>query len=205
MPSGFFKCKEGVEAYQAIGKEYDNTLDDIRYENILKTTRNSPHSNRNKKLVRVMVRLTADDGQEYIKYDLYELRYDAIGAWHEIYQPNVGLYPIPVTQPKMEYGPDGIVQEVVNGPIVRIDTGYSIPFTKENVEDIHKMCNDVSRADRTQYILKAGGKKVTVRRYEDFRDKSFEELETGKKSDGLETRKAEEVVLDHNTKRARSV
>jgi hypothetical protein len=184
MPSGFFKCQEGMDAYSAIGKEYDNTLDDIRYDNILKTTRNSPHTNKNKKLVRVMVRLVApEDGQEYIKYDLYELRYDAIGAWHEVYQPNVGLYPIPVTQPKIEYGPGGQVQEVVNGPIVRIDTGYSIPFTKESADDIHKMCNDISQRDRTQYLAKLGnGKRITCKNYTIFRDWTLEEIEAGKQT-----------------------
>ena len=182
MPSGFFKCQEGIDAYKAVGKEYDNTLDDTRYDNILKITQNSPHSTRNKKVVRVMVRLKGDnDGNEYIKYDLYELLYDAIGAWHEVYKPNVGLFPIPVTQPKMEYGPGGQVQEIVNGPIVNIDTGYSIPFNKEAADDIHnKMCNDVSRKDRTQYIVKLGnGRRIICNKYEDWRDRPFEELETG--------------------------
>jgi hypothetical protein len=197
MPSGFFKCQEGIDAYKTVGKPYDDTLDDIRYENILKITRNSPHSSKNKKIVRVMVRLVADDGQEYIKYDLYELLYDAIGAWHEVYQSNVGLYPIPVTQPKMEYGPGGQVQEVVNGPIVRIDTGYSIPFTKEAADDIHKMCNDISQRDRTQYLAKLGnGKRITCKNYAVFRDWTLEEIETGKINDNakLEKGKTEKVA-----------
>lgn len=190
MPSGFFKCQEGVDAYKAVGKEYDNTLDDIRYENILKITRNSPHSSRNKKLVRVMVRLMADDGKEYIKYDLYELLYDAIGAWHEVYEPNIGLYPIPITQPKIEYGPGGQVQEVVNGPIVNIETGYSIPFTKETADDIHKMCNDISRKDRTQYIAKlSSGKRVPCKNYEMFRDWTIEEIESGKQKTITDSKK----------------
>lgn len=181
MPSGFFKCQEGINAYREIGREYDNTLDDIRYENILKTTRNSPHSNRNKKIVRVMVRLIGDNGEEYIKYDLYELLYDSIGAWHEVYEPNIGLYPIPVAQPKIEYGPGGQVQEVVSGPIVRIDTGYSIPFTKENADKIHAMANDTSARGRTQYIVKGtDSRRYTCPNYLAWRDKSFEELQTGK-------------------------
>lgn len=181
MPSGFFKCQEGIDAYHAVGREYDNTLDDTRYEDILKKTANSPHSGRNKRVVRNMVRERADDGNEYIKYDLYELLYDAIGAWYEVYHPNVGTYPIPVTQPTLELGADMTTRSVVSGPIVRIDIGYSIPFTKENADKIHEMANDVSFRERTQYILKKGGaRRIDILRYEEFRDKSFEELETGK-------------------------
>ena len=179
MPSGYFKCKEGVEAYEAVGKPYDDTLDDIRYDKIIKQTRSSPHQSRNKKVVRNMVRLIADDGEEYIKYDLHETRYDTIGAWHEIYQPNVGTYPIPVTQPTIDYGPDGTARDVVNGPIVRIDTGYLIPFTKENVEKIHKMANDISHTGRTQYIAKKGGRRILLRSYSEFRDATFVEIESG--------------------------
>lgn len=177
MPNGFFKCPEGIAAYTAIGKEYDNTLDDTRYENILKITANSPHSGRNTKTATVMVRLLADDGNEYLKYDLHEIRYDSIGAFHEVYAPNIGTYPKPVTQPSIQLGADMTTHDVVNGPIVRIDTGFLIPFTAENVDNIHQMANM-----RTQYITKrqTGGQRFTVKKYEDFRDKPFVELETGK-------------------------
>lgn len=181
MTNGFFKCKEGIDAYRAVGKEYDDTLEDIRYERILKQTQNSPHSAKNKKAVRVMVRELADDGNEYLKYDLHEVRYDAIGAPHEIYRPNIGLYPIPVAQPTIDYGPDGTAREVVNGPIVNIETGYSIPFTKEAADKIHELCNDISNRERTQYLIKrSGGKRNPCRNYQDFRDRTFEELESGK-------------------------
>lgn len=180
MPSGFSKCQQGVEAYQRVGKPYDNTVDDTRYENILKKTQNSPHKSRNQRVVRVMVRELANDGKEYIKYDIQEVLYDAIGAFEEVYTPNIGLYPIPIVQPKLEYGSDMIAREVTDGPIVRIDTGYLYPFTKEKADEIHAMSNDISQTERTQYLIKrTGGKRITISNYLDFRDKTFDELETG--------------------------
>jgi hypothetical protein len=181
MPNGFFKCQEGIDAYRKVGKEYDNTLDDTRYDHILKVTVNSPHSGRNKQVVRVMVRELADDGNEYIKYDMHELLYDAIGAWHEVYKPNLGTYPIPFTQPQIEFGSDMTTKDVVNGPVIRIDTGYLIPFTKEAADKIHQQANDVSQRERTQYLIKRGGaRRITVPSYQVWRDKTFQELETGK-------------------------
>lgn len=207
MPNGFTRSKKGEEMYALIGREYENTMDDNDYAAFLKKTRNSPHSARNKKQVMVMVRLKADDGKEYLKYDLRETRYDAIGAECNEYLPNLGVYPIPIANPTLEIGENMTTQEVRTGPIIRYDIGYEIPFTAENVDKIHEMANDISYTQRTQYIVKAGGKKITVRRYEDFRDKPFEELETGVQQNtvGLEKRKTEEVVLDHNTKRTKSL
>lgn len=180
MPSGFTKCDEGVAAYNKVGKEYDDTLDDVRYETILKKTLNSPHTARNQKIVRVMVRELANDGNEYIKYDLHEIFYDAIGGFDETYRPNVGLYPIPVVQPKIDFGPDMTTRDIINGPIVRIDTGYLIPFTKENADKIHEMSNDISQTERTQYTIKrTGGKRWHCANYIMFRDMTFEDIEIG--------------------------
>jgi hypothetical protein len=180
MPSGFSKCEEGVEAYHKVGKEYDDTLDDVRYETILKKTVNSPHSKRNQKIVRVMVRELANDGNEYIKYDLQEILYDAIGGFEEVYRPNIGLFPIPVVQPKIDFGPDMTTRDIINGPIVRIDTGYLLPFTKENADKIHEMSNDISQTERTQYTIKrTGGKRWHCANYAMFRDMTFEDIELG--------------------------
>jgi len=180
MPNGFFKCQEGIDAYSAIGKEYDDTLDDTRYDHILKVTANSPHSARNRNVVRVMIRELADDGNQYIKYDIQETKYDAIGAYHGTYKPNVGTYPIPRTQPKIEFGADMTTKDIVNGPIIDIETGYLIPFTKEAADKIHAMADDASQRHRTQYTIKrTGGRRVACQNYLAWRDRTFEELEIG--------------------------
>lgn len=196
MPNGFTRSKKGEEMYELIGREYENTLDDNDYINFLKVTRNSGHSSRNKKQVMVMVRLKADDGNQYLKYDLRETRYDAIGAEHSEYLANIGVYPIPIANPRLEMGDDNVAKEVRTGPIIRYDIGYEIPFTPEAADKIHEQANDISYTQRTQYILKAGGKKITIKTYEDFRNRSFEELESGKFDNGknVETRPKKEIA-----------
>lgn len=181
MPNGFFRSTKGEEMYAKIGRPYENTLKDDQYAAFLKKTTNSPHSARNKKIVTHMIRERAEDGNEYLRYEISDTRYDGIGAEWTQYCPNQGIYPIPIAQPKIQFGENMTTQEVITGDIIRYDIGYEIPFTKEAVDKIHEMANDRLR-NRTEYVVSEykGGRRVTVPSYEDFRDKPFDELMSGK-------------------------
>lgn len=181
MPNGFFRSKKGEEEYAKINKPYENTLKDTQYAAFLKRTANSPHSGRNKKIVTAMIRERADDGNEYLRYELLDIRYDTIGAECREYCPNQGIYPIPIAQPKLVWNENMTVQEVVTEDITRYEIGYEIPFTGENADKIHEMAIDKAR-NRTAYFVSEykGGKSTTVPNYDAFRNKSFEELESGK-------------------------
>lgn len=167
--------------YQQIGRPYENTMKDDQYAAFLKKTTNSPHSARNKKVVTNMIRERADDGNEYLRYEISDTRYDAIGAEWTQYCPNQGVYPIPITQPKIQFGENMSTTEVLSGDIIRYDIGYEISFTKEHVDKIHEMANDRSR-NKTEYVVSEykGGRRITILSYEDFRDKPFDELMAGK-------------------------
>lgn len=181
MPNGFFRSAKGEEMYALIHREYENTLKDNQYAAFLRRTANSPHSGRNKKVVTAMVRELAEDGNEYLRYEIADTRYDAIGAEWTQYCPNQGVYPIPITQPKIVFGDNMTTQEIISGDIIRYDIGYEIPFTKENADSIHKLAVDKSRNNRTQYLVSEykGGQRFTIVSYEDFRDQAFEDLMTG--------------------------
>lgn len=181
MPNGFFRSTKGEEMYEKINKPYENTMKDDQYAAFLKKTANSPHSARNRKIVTAMIREKADDGNEYLRYELSETRYDAIGAEWTQYCPNQGIYPIPITQPKIVFGENMTTQEVVSGDIIRYDIGYEIPFTVEAADKLHEMANDRARSNRTQYLVSEykEGKRFTIMSYEDFRDKPFEDLMNG--------------------------
>ena len=181
MPNGFFRSTKGEMEYAKINKPYENTMKDDQYAAFLKKTASSPHSNRNKKVVTAMIRERADDGNIYLRYELMDTRYDAIGAEWSQYCPNQGIYPIPIAQPKIVFGENMTSQEIVTGDIIRYEIGYEIPFTAEAADQIHEMANDKSRANRTQYLVSEykGGKRFTIVSYEAFRDKPFEELISG--------------------------
>lgn len=179
--------------YALINKPYENTLKDDQYAAFLKKTANSPHSARNKRVVTTMIRELGEDGNEYLRYELLDTRYDAIGAEYSQYCPNQGVYPIPKAQPKIQFGENMTSSEVVTGDIIRYEIGYEIPFTPENADKIHEMANERSRSSRTMYAVSEykGGKRITVSTYEDFRNKSFDTLFNGKQ---VEQGKKEKIV-----------
>ena len=194
MPNGFFRTDEGVREYQKIGKEYPNTLTDEDYIKFQKRTANSPHSGRNKKEITRMIRELADDGNEYLIWDMREIKYTPLGAEDEFYCPGLGKYPIPITRPQIVFGDNMQTQEVVSGNVVRDDVGYSMPFTKENADELHKFALDYKQQGRTRYVIRrVGGRRISVSNYEDFRDGNFDELE---KYGTLE----EKVTLDISAK-----
>ena len=190
MPNGFFRSPKGEAEYAKIGKEYENTLKDNQYAEFLRKTANSPHSARNKQVVTLMIREKGEGDMEYLRYELLDTRYDAIGAEFSEYCPNQGIYPIPIAQPKLEMGANMTTREVVLGDIIRYELAYEYPFTAENADNIHKMAVDTGR-NRTQYCVSEykGGKRVTVANYEDFRNKSFDELFNGTSSKTSKTNK----------------
>jgi hypothetical protein len=198
MPNGFFRSKKGEEMYALINKQYENTLKDDQYAEFLRRTAHSPHSARNKKVVTAMIRELGEDGNEYLRYELWDTRYDAIGAEFTEYCPHQGIYPIPVAQPRIEIGENMSTREVVSGDIIRYEIGYEIPFTPEAADKIHEMVNERSRSTRTSYLVSEykGGKRITVISYEDFRNKPFDVLFNGK----VEVQgKKKEIVSAPNT------
>ncbi len=71
MPSGFNKSDEGTKAYQDIGRAYDLTLADEHHERFLKQTQASQHSGKAKTEIIKIRRVMADDGKEYLVYDVH--------------------------------------------------------------------------------------------------------------------------------------
>lgn len=178
MPNGFWRSEKGVEEYRKIGLDYPNTVTDDNYALFLKRNANSPHSSRNRRELRQLIRELANDGNQYLLYDMYEVMYSPLGGEDEFYCPGQGIYPIPVARPKIEIGPDMVTTDIVTGEIKRIDIGYELSFTKENCEMLHKYANDKSQQGGTQYILRrVGGREYRILTYESLRDNLFEELE----------------------------
>jgi hypothetical protein len=59
------------------------------------------------------------------------------------------------------------------------DIKYSIPFTKQNLEELHKKCNDKAAriTERTKYsVWPEGGTKISVESYHDFANLDFQTL-----------------------------
>jgi hypothetical protein len=68
-------------------------------------------------------------------------------------------------------------QEVVTAG--RREPKYSIPFTKEKLEELHQKCNDKAAriGERTKYsVWPEAGTRISVEKYEDFLNAKFADL-----------------------------
>ena len=116
----------------------------------------------------------SQDGPEYIVYSQTEYRLDKALNVKHWFLPNIGLYPIPKGRYEIEHLDFGKQRRVFK-ELMGIDTGYSIPFSKENMDKIHDL--GLNKEGKTQYIVEVpNGLKFSVATYEDLRNGDFDEL-----------------------------
>jgi hypothetical protein len=159
LVTNLYKSPEGIEAYKRINYPYPFWAFDQAYENFMRVTRESPEELNQRHIYR-MVRVqssfinedqngdfhdedeaAATEGEdklrEYIVYDMIERRLDSINNELSFYRSNLGLYYIPVPQWNVRRDAEGFAHKFISG-IANKNIGFSIPFTKKNVERLRK-------------------------------------------------------------------
>jgi hypothetical protein len=132
----YYWSKEGEEAWKEIGLQYPKTVFDINYEQYLAKTKHSPEE-LNLAMIKNLRRVLVGGEKEFLVHDFYELRCDNLGNEKHHYKSNCGMYSIPIPQYRMVEDAEGYKEKKAVGT-VGVRTGYSIPFTKENVEKLVK-------------------------------------------------------------------
>jgi hypothetical protein len=187
MVAGFLKSEEGVREYKKIGLTYPDHIQDELYEDWLKQTQgyskevSQYYGRRKEKEVHVItrVRTKEDDGnnnnkKEYLTYQFMHYRLDPAANMTHRYKSEVGTYPIPIPHYKFSQMNFGKMEKTVD-EVVSIEKGYSIPFTKKNLEKIYDI--GLQHEGKVQYLLQLHNDLSShVKSYEDFRDGVFEEL-----------------------------
>lgn len=174
------KSKEGVAEYEKLDPPYNfypDTPEDIAKEKYMQMTARSPTEDR---FITVLKRIMAADGNEYLVYGQILERQDGIGNVHPWDNDTTeGAYQKPIPLKELKYDENNNPVRRTKS-IRRVDTGYSIPFTKENCENLHKDCNDNANAPqpKTQYYVEKwnDNKTVTVLTYDDFLNGEFDDL-----------------------------
>jgi len=178
MVWGFTKSPEGVATYSKLGLAYDDELFDGLYEKWLHETSAEEdlpkYSHHKPKEVTMIKRVRTGDNKEYLVYSLVEYRVDSALNVKHWWLPNIGKYPIPIPRYEtttISFGKqDRRIAEVQN-----IDTGYSIPFTKKNLEKIRDI--GLKYNGKVQYMVETSkGIKMSVATYHDLAEGDFEEL-----------------------------
>jgi hypothetical protein len=181
MVSDFIKSPEGIAEYEKIGQAYPMEFLEEHYENdFLKNTTNDPkllaeHGGGRKPVeVANMFRKKTREGGEYIYYGQTEYRLDKALNLKHWFTSRIGMYPIPRGRYEMVHRDFGQVERVLR-EVEGVDTGYSIPFTKENLDKIRDL--GLQHEGKTTYYVEAiNGLKFSVATYEDLRNGDFDEL-----------------------------
>jgi hypothetical protein len=181
MVHDFIKSPEGIAEYEKIGQSYPSELMDDLYEtDFLKDTTADPkllaeHGEGHKPIeVLNIFRKKTREGKQYIYYGQTEYRLDkALNLKH--WSPSrLGQYPIPRGRYEIVHKDFGETERVLR-EILHVDTGYSIPFTPENLDKIRDL--GLNKDGKTGYYLEAeNGIILFVATYNDLRNGDFDEL-----------------------------
>lgn len=199
----YWKSQEGLKEYQKIGVPYPTTEWDKDYDRFIEKTGGTAEGVKEKTEIKRITRVQASDEKEYIIYDENKVRYDGLDNADRRFRENIGTYPIPQGKKEVYYDENNI-QKTRTTNINNVETGYSIPFTKQKLEELHKNAADkvAQRTGKTQYFVeKLNGSLISVESYEDLREADFEELfKYGKKKlswkEEKEQRRLEKEQLD---------
>ena len=169
------KSKEGIDEYKKIDRPYPDSHMDIDYEAFLAQI--AEDNSKKTKIVKLS-RIKTGEDIEYLVYDMILEGKNGIGSYDMRSRTNVGMYPIPRPKYERVVTTDNRIETKV-AAISQIDTGYSIAFNKQNLEQLHTMCNDKAADGRVKtkyYAVMENGSTITIPKYEDFANGSFDDL-----------------------------
>jgi hypothetical protein len=183
--SNFCKSKEGVEEYKKAGLKYPDNHYDKHYADFIERTptgKGNEYTSKNKTRITDITRFMLRPEKEYL-------------IWS-----GLARYPIIEMKNIMQEEESGY-RHVVTEPSGNTRTGYSMPYTVENIDKLHKNANDDYEFEEitgkevrpTHYHLYDARKRtsVTIKEWENFRDGDFSQLyEYGKKITSEEEAKA---------------
>lgn len=181
-----FNDSEALRAeYAKLGETYEDSEPGKHWKAVIKQIDADPDK---KETIQEMTRVAITPTEEYIVYHHMWHGKNPIGSYISDSQTNVGVYP------KFEPIYERFINEdnTYSQRLISKNTtiGYFIPFNKENAEDLHKLCNDISMkaGQKTHYyIMPEGGTKITVDSYQDWLNGDFETLQATGKAKAIET------------------
>lgn len=170
----YWKSPQGVAEFAKIGKPYPDTEFDKAWEKHLRRLEHDPNK---KEVITQLKRMQVAEDVEFLVYTHTVYGHDDIGSYCEKSQAGIGIYPIlrPINQRILNE--DNQYETVTTSYTEEL--GYFIPFNKEMLERLHKLCNDstVAIKTRTKYSVQPdGGTEIAVASYEDFANGDFEDL-----------------------------
>jgi len=184
----YCKSKEGIEEYKKVGLPYPDNHHDKHYQDFLERTpagRGNDYTHKNKTRVSDIYRYRLTPEKEYLVWNQTETRYSPLDNPERVTKTNLGRYPIVEMKNVMQVEESGY-KHVVTEPTGHTKTGYSLPYTLKNIDNLHKNASDDYEFEEatgkdmrpTHYHLYDARKRntIAIHSWEDFRDGDFDEL-----------------------------
>jgi hypothetical protein len=176
MVQGFCKSPEGLKEYQKLNASYPTDLQDELYDKWISETNADPklmsqYTHHKEKEVNSITRKRVGN-KEYLVYSFIHYRLDpALNITHRS-RSNIGTYPIPRGHYHIDQGQYGKQTRVLDY-VESVETGYSIPFTKKNLE---KILEGLNSEGKVGLGIDTGVIRISVATLEDFMNGDFAEL-----------------------------
>jgi len=205
MAFRLFKCKESEESYTKAQQPYPDHMQDQLYQHHCELIQHDEHK---REIIRGLTRVKAYNGNEYLVYSAISEGHDRIyGKLHQFFRSGLGKYTdlqtetINVINEEFQANPTAATDidfDISGKPknasnisafktvtnIIGEREAFSIPFTKEAADKLHKKCIDkedlkkatiVKPEEVTSYaVAKQDGIAITITdTYEHWRDGDF--------------------------------
>jgi len=171
-----WESPEGIAEYTKIGKPYPYTVLDKDFTAFMQKIAWDPNK---RETISEITRIKLADDTEFLTYSSrWEGHGKLYGNYDKRNRCELGVYEgIERQTTRVLNEEKNEFQEVVTAG--RREPKYSIPFTKEKLEELHQKCNDKAAriAERTKYsVWPEAGTRISVERYEDFLNVKFSDL-----------------------------
>jgi hypothetical protein len=124
--------------------------------------------------VTTIKRVRTRDNKEYLVYSMLEYRVDSVLNVLHWWLPIIGKYPIPTPRYQTDVVSFGKQNRKI-AEIANIETGYSIPFSKKNLDKIKDIGLEYS--GKVQYMVETSrGIRISIATYHDLAEGDFDEL-----------------------------
>ena len=177
MVNGFCKSEEGVKEYQKLNVSYPTDLQDELYDKWLSETNGdlklmAQYTHHKEKEVNQISRKRVGN-KEYLVYSFMHYRLDpALNVTHRS-RSGIGTYPLPRGHYHIDQGQYGKQTRVLDF-VENVETGYSIPFSKKNLEKILNI--GLQSEGKVGLGIDTGVTRISIATLEDFMNGEFSEL-----------------------------
>jgi hypothetical protein len=185
----YLKSSEAVAEWKKAKLQYPDSPADVAYQEFLDRTPSgvgNSFSHQNYTRITAIYRYRLAPGREFLVWNQIEYRWNPVGNMEEMTLLNLGMYPTIIYKNSIKVEASGYRRPVTE-PTGETRPSYSLEYTVENIDRLHKDACDTIEYDQitgkqlkpTRYYLRDLNKPPNdayIPNWDDFRDGDFDML-----------------------------